>query len=146
MIFFVLFENGRSPNVAATLTKFMKLDVEKDNVALTLLTLFISTLEYKTSIRHCSTLQTPTLKYTTLFRRCFDVVSRHDVISTKKQRWNVYWDYSRLNICQMFLLLETLLYLYFPNFCLIYIKERERWMWLSHGNFSLSQILAEPFS
>ena len=43
-------------------------------------------------------------------------------------------NYSRLIICQMFLFLKTLLYLCFPSFPLIYIKEIERWKWLSHGS------------
>ena len=37
-------------------------------------------------------------------------------------------NYSRLSICQMFLFLETLLWLRFPSFLPVYIKQRERWM------------------
>ena len=48
----------------------------------------MSTLQYTTLIRRCSTLYISTLKYTTLFQCWFDIVPRRDVASTKRQRWN----------------------------------------------------------
>ena len=45
---------------------------------------------------------------------------------------HIWW--RRLIIFQMFLFLKTLLYLCLPSFPLIYIKEIERWRWLSHGS------------
>ena len=73
-------------------------------------------------------------------------------VSFYKSQWlldeaeTISLNYSRLSIWQMFLFLETFLQLCFPSFLLIYIKERERWMWLSHGSYLLLQILAEPCS
>ena len=45
-------------------------------------TLWKSTLKMKTFFRRCPTLFSSTLKNATLFQRWFDVVRRHDVIST----------------------------------------------------------------
>ena len=47
---------------------------------------------------------------------------------------------------QMFLFLENLQQLCFTSFPLIYIKEKERWICLSHGKFLLLQILARTCS
>ena len=44
-------------------------------------------------------------------------------------------NYSSQSSCQMLLFLETLLWVCFPRFLLIYIKETERWMWLHAGIF-----------
>ena len=52
-------------------------------------------------------------------------------------------NYSKLSICQMFLVFQTLLQLYFPSCPLIYIRERKRWIWLSHGSFLILQTLDE---
>ena len=45
-------------------------------------TLWKSTLKMKTFFRRCPTLFSSTLKNATFFQRWFDVVRRHDVIST----------------------------------------------------------------
>ena len=72
------------------------------------LTLFISTLKYTTLIQRCLALQIPALKYKTLFQCWFDIVPRRDVVSTKKQRWNVCWDSSYLNWYKYFFDFEIL--------------------------------------
>ena len=55
-------------------------------------------------------------------------------------------NYSRMSIFKCSCFLKPYCYYFFPCFSLIHIKERKRWMWLSHRRLLLSETLTEPGS
>ena len=82
-------------------------------------------LKRTTLFRCCLTLLTSMLKYTTLFQRWFEVASRRDVISTKRQRWNnfeTFTGYSAsCNKMNNWLYIFWYLFLKYINIFLLYI-------------------------
>ena len=82
-------------------------------------------LKRTTLFRCCRTLLTSMLKYTTLFQRWFEVASRRDVISTKRQRWSnfeTFTGYSASrNKMNNWLYIFWYLFLKYINIFLLYI-------------------------